>query len=91
MMIGEQSREAGGIAEHVVVALVVTPSRSIFVRTNTAICLTKRAGEGMENSVMIAQSSQAPPWLGASRRATPHSRSQMSIARTPPGWSASAA
>ena len=56
-----------------------------WLRTNTAICLTKRAGEGIENSVMIAHFSPTRPRFGASCRATPHSRSQMSTASTPPG------
>ena len=52
MMSGEEPGQASGIDEHVVVAFVVTAPRSVLVVDEHRHLLTKRVGEGEENSVM---------------------------------------
>ena len=58
--------------------------------TNVVMSRTYRSGVGAENSVMTAQSGPTRPTFSIPARTLENSRSQMSIASTPPGRSAPA-
>ncbi|MCL6091399.1 MAG: hypothetical protein M1435_00390 [Actinobacteria bacterium] len=60
-MSGEEPGQASGIDEHVVVAFVVTAPRSVLVVDEHRHLLTKRVGEGEENSVMTECEFVPPP------------------------------
>ena len=59
-------------------------------RTNVVMSLTILSGASPANSVMMAQSGPVLATFPSAARIGPYSRSQMSIARTPPGRSAPA-